>query len=239
MDTDDGLERCMEAMASGDSAFLFTFHERFGPKINWIVRDIVRGMGRVDVLADSDELDGLVIDACEVIFDRASGWRTGGALPWNWARMAIRSRVAAGIGHRVVEFDEGILGVESVEEGVGGEGVGIEVEASGASGRAVDPSSGATLKSDIAAIGAVDQRVQLLDLAIRSVGSERNQQICWHYGVQKGLGDPSPSITIAAMFGVSDGNARQIYHRHMARVDALVRSDDQFVSIREIGWFAA
>ncbi len=231
---DDDLCTCMQGMAAGDAAFLFMFHERFSPKLAWVVRDMVKGMGRVDVLADDDEIDGLVLDACEVIFDRAAGWRTGGALPWNWARMAIRSRVAKVIGHRVVEFDE-----EGHAGQVHPESVGSEGEVSGPWERAIDPALGTSLVSDLASVAALDQRVALLDLAIRSIGSERNQQICWHYGIQKNLGDPSPSVTIAAMFGVSNGNARQIYHRHMTSVQALVDVDERFASIREIGWFAA
>lgn len=73
MDTDDeDLCKCMEGMAGGDTAFLFTFHQRFGPKLAWVVRDILRQMGRIDILANADEVDGLVLDACEVVFDRSS-----------------------------------------------------------------------------------------------------------------------------------------------------------------------
>jgi len=242
MDTeDDELVSCMEGMADGDPAFLFTFHERFGEKIGWVVRDIVRGMGRLDILRNADEIDGLVIDACEVIFIRAAGWHPGGARPWNWAAKAIRSRIAAGIGHRLVEFDD--RGDEAAATALAADSSGIEGEANGTQAGAAD------LTRDIGTYGSdpstvtemlsADPRAGLLDLAIRSVGRERNQIICWQYSIQKALGDPSPAVTVAGMFGLKPGNVRQIHHRQKAKVEALVQSDDQFESLREIVWFAA
>lgn len=241
---DDDLCRCMEGMAAGDAAFLFTFHERFGPKVAWLVRDIVRGMGRLDVLGDRDEIDGLVIDACEVLFVRAAGWRSGGALPWNWARNAIRSSVAAGVGHRQIEFTEA-FGVDSQ----GRQGSGVEGEASGPKAGAADLTGDTVVglvlagdgqaRDDLSAVISANPRARLLDQAIRSVGCERSQLVCWQYGIQKGLGDPSPAITVGRMFGLNPGNIRQIYRRQKVRVEALIETDERFEPIREIGWFAA
>jgi len=235
MDTDDDeLLICMEGMAAGDPAFLFTFHERFGEKIGWVVRDMVRGMGRLDILRNADEIDGLVIDACEVVFIRSAGWNPGGARPWNWAAKAIRSRVAAVIGHRVVEFDD--RGDDTCALAPAADATGIEGEANGMQAGAAD----LTLDTGtIAEMLSADPRASLLDRAIRSVGRERNQKICWQYSVQKALGDPSPAVTVAGMFGLKPGNVRQIHHRQKAKVEALVNSDDQFQPLREIVWFAA
>jgi len=235
MDTDDDeLLKCMEGMAAGDPAFLFTFHERFGEKIGWVVRDMVRGMGRLDILRNADEIDGLVIDACEVVFIRSAGWHPGGARPWNWAAKAIRSRVAGVIGHRLVEFDD--RGDDTCELTPATGSTGIEGEANGMQAEAAD----LTLDTGtIAEMLSADPRASLLDRAIRSVGRERNQMICWQYSVQKALGDPSPAVTVAGMFGLKPGNVRQIHHRQKVKVEALVNSDDQFQSLREIVWFAA
>jgi len=240
----------MAGMAAGDAAFLFTFHERFGPKVAWLVRDIVRGMGRLDVLGDNDEIDGLVIDACEVLFTRAAGWHSGGALPWNWARNAILSSVAAGVGHRQIEFTEA-FGFDSVEsQGSGVEGnSGVEGEASGPKADVADLTGDTVLglvlavggheRDDLSSVISTDPRARLLDQAIRSVGCERSQLVCWQYGIQKGLGDPSPAITVGVMFGLNPGNVRQIYRRQKVKVEALIETDEHFAPIREIGWFAA
>ncbi len=226
MDTDDeDLCKCMEGMAGGDTAFLFTFHQRFGPKLAWVVRDILRQMGRIDILANADEVDGLVLDACEVVFDRSSAWHPGGALPWNWARQAIRSKVAMVIGHRVVEFDLDSHAMSQIID-----------RASVGSGR-VESEAGflGVEEADL----TLDPRARLLDTAIRSVGCRRSQEICWQYGIQKGLGDPSPAITVAQMFAVTPGNVRQIFRRQKAKVAAVIASDQRFETLREIEWFAA
>jgi len=241
---DDDLCRCMEGMACGDAAFLFMFHERFGSQMAWVVRDIVRSMGRTDILRDGDEIDGLVIDACEVLFKRAGGWRPGGALPWNWARQAIRSGVAAGVGHRQVEFSDAsrVGSAATCGSGVEGEASGPRADAADLTGYTVLDlvlASVTPVGNDLAAIVSADPRARLLDQAIRSVGHERSQLVCWQYGIQKSMGDPSPSITVGRMFGLNPGNVRQIYRRHKARVEALIEVDERFVSLREIGWFAA
>ena len=44
--TDEPLNRYMTGMAAGDPAFFFAFVEEFGPKVAWVVRDILREMGR-------------------------------------------------------------------------------------------------------------------------------------------------------------------------------------------------
>jgi len=240
---DDDLCTCMQGMAAGDAAFLFMFHERFASKLTWVVRDMVKSMGRLDIAHDADEIDGLVIDACEVIFLRAGGWHPGGALPWNWASRAIRSRVAAGIGHRLAEFDD---------EHNGGEADGSasycpDLEISGVEGEASSRAAGATdltpetdpLGAEIASLVFADPRAGLLDRAVRAVGVDRSQQICWQYGIQKALKDPSPAVTVGRMFDLEPGNIRQIFRRHRAKVLELIRTDDQFEPLREISWFAA
>ncbi len=241
MDTDDDdLCTCMQGMAAGDAAFLFMFHERFATKLTWIVRDMVKSMGRLDIATDPDEIDGLVIDACEVIFERAAGWRSGGALPWNWASRAIRSRVAAGIGHRLVEFDDQHDGDDTISHAPILEAGGVEGEASSRAAGAADLTLDTDpLVAEIAALVRADPRAGLLDRAMRAVGGERNRRICWQYGIQKALGDPSPAVTVGHMFDLEPGNIRQIFRRHRAKVLELVRSDDAFEQLREISWFAA
>ena len=78
------LEQCMAAMAAGDAAFMFTFLHEFGPQVERVVRSIVAEMGRRDVLADTDEVHGLVQDAVMVVFERSPGWRPDGASPRLW-----------------------------------------------------------------------------------------------------------------------------------------------------------
>jgi hypothetical protein len=215
----DPLNQMMAGMAAGDAAFLFAFVEAFSHKVRWIVRSILEGMGRHDIVRNSDELDGLTLDACDVIFRRAGGWKPGGAAPWNWAFKAIRSEVARSIGHRVVEFntdDDRDSEVESHGDVV------FDL--------AVD---------DLSVLISRHPRVGVLDRAIRSVGSERDQHVYWEYRIQQGMGDPSPAHTVGARFGLNPDNVRQLCRRHGQKVWALVEADPAYAELRDHGWFAA
>ena len=92
---------------------------------------------------------------------------------------------------------------------------------------------------DLGALITRNPRVQLLDLAIRSVGGERNQRIYWEYRLQQGIGDPSPTVTVAREFDVRPENVRQICLRHGRKVWDLVHTDERFAPLRDHGWFAA
>ena len=105
-DDDDFLADCMARLAGGDTAFVFTFHQHYGARLEGVVRSILRDMGRIDVARDRDQVGAMALDACLLIADRAAGWKVGGAKPWTWAFRAIRSQVASSIGHRVIELDE-------------------------------------------------------------------------------------------------------------------------------------
>lgn len=219
VEIDDPLDEMMAAMADGDEAFLFAFIEEFGPTVRRVVRSILTEMGRHDVVRDGDELDGLTIDACWVIFARAGGWRPGGAAPWNWAYKAIRAEVARVIGHRTVELDG--------DEDRDGE---------------ADPRGGAVVDltdDDLGTLIARHARVRLLDDAIRAVGSPEHHEIYWEYRLQQGLGDPSPAITVGERVGRPPATIRQICKRHGDKVWRLVASDPRFAELRDHGWFAA
>jgi hypothetical protein len=208
------LEECMERMAVGDAAFLFTFARRFAPNVAGLVRRVLTEMGRRDVLADADEVDALVLDACHVVFERAPGWRPGGALPWNWAERAIRAEVARRVGHRTVPALEEDTPSEPSPEGA----LGVD---------------------DFHALAQRHPTVALLADVIRRVGSERDQQIFVEYRLQRELGDPSPSHVVAREFGVSPANVRQIDLRMRRKLAALVDASPDYAALRDIRWIAA
>lgn len=217
-DSDDPLGQMMAAMAAGDAAFLFAFVDEFGPKVRKVVRRILEEMGRHDIARNGDELEGLTLDACDVIFRRAAGWKPGGAAPWNWAHKAIRAEVARTIGHRVVEL--------------GDDDRGGEVESHG------------DVVFDLAAddLGVLIRRhpqVAVLDRAIRAVGSERDQAVYWEYRIQQGMGDPSPAHTVGARFGLKPDNVRQLCRRHGKKVWAVIEHDPAYAELADHGWFVA
>ena len=214
--TDDPLESLMARMAAGEFAALWTFHELFVGRLRSVVLRNVRSMGRHDVAADAGRIDSLATDAAVLIFRRAGGWQPGGAKPWTWAELAIRSMIAADIGHRLVE-----LGSDDACEGeVSGAEVGIaDLTPEGC--MSLDPSFGLFVE------------------AFRAVSSDRDQLAAWLFRIQKVNGDPSPARTVAHMHGITPANARQIHTRHFARVRQLVWADERFEPLRSWEWFAA
>jgi hypothetical protein len=68
------------------------------------------------------------------------------------------------------------------------------------------------------------------------VGSERDATVHLEYRVQKALGDPSPSHTVADMVGLQAANNRQIDNRMRKKVAELVQLDDRFGPLKELAW---
>ncbi len=221
-DADDPLNQMMSGMASGDLAWLWAFHETFEGRLRGVVLRHLRSMGRHDVAADRARVAELVVDASMVIFDRASGWHRGAAMPWNWAGLAIRSQIAAELGHRTTEFSDTDGG--DMNNG----------EVSARPRAVVDPAV-----DSLTRLAERFPPVRLLRDAFESVGSLRNQQIAWLFRVQKIEGDPSPAHTVAAEFGITPVNARKIHQRHWDRVQTVVLADERYSSLRGLDWFAA
>lgn len=214
--SDDSLETLMAAMAAGDFAALWTFHELFASKLRAVVLADVRSMCRHDVACDSGRIDSLTADAATVIFERAAGWKPGGAKPWNWAALAIRSMIAAELGHRSVELSDDENGAEAV-------------------GTSTVSDADLTLEHFVSLTAEFEPFME----AWRAVGSERNQEVAWLFRVQKETGDPSPAHTVADEFGISPANARKIHQRHFEKVSEVVASEERFESLRHWEWFAA
>lgn len=212
------LETCMQRMAMGDRAYLFTFLHEFGPRVEAVVRRMLGEMGRRDVLADADELAALVQDACWVICERAAGWRPGGALPWSWAARAIRAELARAIGHRTVPVADD--DVEVAEHFAA-------------------PSEGDGGEVSFAALARRDPRVALLADAVARIGSPRDQRVFIEYRLQKELGDPSPSHVVAREFGLTPANVRQIDCRMRKRLAQVIASDARFAALEDVRWLAA
>ena len=210
--SDDSLETLMAAMALGDLAALWTFHETFESKLRAVVLADVRSMHRDDVARDADRVASLTADAATVIFERASGWKPGGAMPWNWAGRAIRSMIAAEIGHRLVTQRRHAMVV----------------------GRAAVASD-----ADLTARSSLAAEFEPFGEAWCAVGSHRDQEAAWLFRVQKETGDPSPAHTVANEFGISPANARKIHQRHFDRVNEVIWNDERFEPLRRWEWFAA
>lgn len=99
--TQDGrFERLTEVMgrlAVGDRAALERLHAEFGAPIRAAVQGHLRHLGVTRI--DPDDVDGLTLDVCVPLAGRAASWDPAhGVTPWTWARLRVRSMVAAHVG---------------------------------------------------------------------------------------------------------------------------------------------
>jgi hypothetical protein len=214
------LGRAVAAMV-GDPSGVFAFHARFGDDLQRTVRAVLGGWGRRDLLADSDEVEGMAMDAALVIAERAGSWDPQGAPPWVWARRAIEADLARSVGHARAPVDTETL------ESVLARGAPLA-------------SSGAPAVDAWDRLGNDEPAVVLLRAAIDgALGDDpRARALYVEFRVQKLLGDPSPSQTLARLFALSSANVRQIASRSHRRVAALVHADERFRSLRDVAWFA-
>jgi len=206
------LARLMTNLA-GDLGVLSEFIDAYGDRLAGVVRDILRGFGRYDLLGDRDEITGLVIEAALVIQGNASAWSPdGGALPWNWAHRGIVGAVVRVIGHPQVAVDEDDRLVSPDVHG--GEGA-----------------------LDVPELALRHRGIALLLEAIELVdASERDRQVHVDYRVQSLLGDPSPAHTVAHAFALTPVNVRQIDRRMRQKLAALAELDDRFAVLVDLPW---
>jgi hypothetical protein len=204
------LEEVMCRLIEQELDMVWALSTEFGEELAGVIRRHLRSMGRLDVLTDAGRVEGLVIDVALWFFDHGAGYDPAASLPWVWADKPIRSLVAAEVGHRAVELEPALEGQVSVPAG-----------------------------SAVAELGALADRepsVALLIEAAQTVGSERDALVHLEYRVQKALGDPSPSHTVADMVDLHAANIRQIDTRMRKKVARLISADDRFRSLEELAW---
>ena len=215
----DDRERVAELMTrivDGDEAALFTLVDEFDSRVAYNVRQIVTDMGRRDILADEDEMSGLVTEAWLVIRERAGGWSPDGAMPWRWAHLAIRHRVSEAVGHRTTPLMEDD---------------GVEEPAWLPTGDCED--------LVLTRLRCGDPRLALMLTTLKANLSERDYLVVVEYLQQQSFGDPSPSHTVGRLYGVKPDNVRQIYHRARKRMRKLAADDPELESLRGFWWLAA
>lgn len=206
------LRQDMEALAA-DPARVVPFVAAYGDRLAHVARHHLGELGRRDLAGDRDELQGLVWEIALVIQDNAAGWRPGGALPWTWAYRAIRSHVAAAIGHARAETD-----VDDLPD------------------RAAPPAIPAA-EVDFDALADGHTALGLLRQALGEVrATDVQRRVHLEYRLQKAMGDPSPSKTVGALFDLSPANVRQIDRRVRTALTEVVVADPRYRPLRAIPW---
>jgi hypothetical protein len=210
----------MTGMAAGDAAMLVAFVVEFGTPVRSLVRRTVFSFGRRDLLTDEADVTDLVTTAALEIFDRAGAWDPDGAPPWVWAERAIRSALAQRAGHALADVSPDELDDQPMQLTLS---------------RALDGDA----RRVLVRIAELEPRATMWWNAVGMVTNDRNRNIYFEFEVQKALGDQSPAKTVAALFGLTPVNVRQIARRVRLRLTERIRTDAELAPLRSLRWFAA
>lgn len=216
------IDALMADLAAGRGHRLFDLVEVAQHPLERLVRGTLARFGRRDLAADQGEVDFLVMTAALIIMDRSGGWRPGGSPPWVWARRAIRSSIAAHVGHATTGSDPAELGPDD-----GGEAWRAQLR---------PPVHRCDDSDSLRDVVERDVRYRLLVDALALVAGPRDRAVVLEFIDQKSAGDPSPSHTVAELFGLSPVNVRKIHSRVRGRLLALIDNDDRFAPLARGIW---
>ena len=208
------LAGIMARLATGDGLALFDLLVEFAGPLRAAVR---RSLDRLQFIADVDLTDELVMETALVVQAVAPSWSPeGGALPWVWAEARVHARISAYLGQHHDDLDN---------------------EASAAipdrplvSNRDDGEDEWATLRM----LAAEHPELALLEEALMTAATTREQLVLLPYEALKADGDPSPARTLAVELDLSPDNVRQIVRRAKVKVRKLVDTDDRYASIRDL-----
>lgn len=192
------LAQLMAQAAAGVQTAPIALYEEFGLAIARSMRRHLSDLGLRDV--DPDDLHGLTMDACIVLFEHARSWSpTGGALPWVWAERRLRQLASAFVGQWSDALDDSLY----------------EVPAAPLAGSVDDPDELDLLRAMARCRPEVAGYAEALASAATS---ERNQRVLLAYRLQASLGDRSPAVTIGRRFEMTPAAVRQVVKRTTDRL---------------------
>ncbi len=197
------LAQVMALAASGVGTAAVLLYQEFGLQIARSLRRHLGDFGVRDI--NADDLHGLTMDACFVLYDHSRSWSpTGGALPWAWADRRLRQLVSAHIGQWSDPLDD--------------EHLALPAAPMSASWSPDEPDELELLRVMAKSRRDVAAYVVALDGAATS---SRNKEVLVAYRLQASLGDLSPAVTIGRRFQMSPAAVRQVVKRTSDRLDAV------------------
>jgi hypothetical protein len=208
----------MAAMAAGDKAAVFMLYAEYGSHLSAFMRRELRRLGVED--PTPEEVEGLAMDACFVLFDCGAAWKpVGGALPWTWANRRLAGVASQWVGQHADELDADRVELRAGEEPV-----------TPAPGAAEDE---AELDVLVRLAGRHAGCALVLE-ALERVAGPRDQAIVLELRSQGAAGDPSPALTVARRHNVSPEVVRQVACRVRARLSHLAAGDRRFAGVADL-----
>ena len=209
------LAEIMAALAAGDGTAVYGLVDAYGDDLARTVRTIAAGRG---ARLGADRVEELVVDAALAIQAVAGAWRPDGAPPWVWARGRIRAVVDRHVGQWADELD-----LERCAD------LAAPVPSPGA-----EPATASCL----AKLAATIPEVALLREGLDLVASPRDQLVFVELGIQVALGDPSPAVTVGALYGMKPASVRQQSRRTKLRLRALAETEPRFGPLADLALVA-
>ncbi|MGH9120288.1 MAG: hypothetical protein ACRD0A_21195 [Acidimicrobiales bacterium] len=206
------LNQIMAGIADGDGARLFDLWDEFGGDLRATMCAHARMRGH-DRLTHG-ALDDLAGEAWLAMRGLAGSWRPDGALPWVWARARLAAIVDEVLGPAV----RPVLTVGERE---------VAVEVTAVAFLGAEPPRVETLHG----LATVHERCRLLRMAMDEALAPEEQELLLDYVVQCGSGDPSPSITVGAVFGLQPATVRQRVVRARRRLATTIAGDDRYAPL--------
>jgi hypothetical protein len=218
----------MAAMAAGDRAATFTLYSEYGSAIAGAVRRQLAHRGVHEL--SRGEVDGLVMDMCLELYDLAPSWHAdSGALPWVWAGQRIGNIVDRWLGQYTKPLDDSVL--ENLDASLAKRPPPVIVFS-----QPSDDDTGAVFER----MTRDDGLCRLLQEALHASGTcTRDQQLLLEVSLQRSLGDRSPAVTVATMYGMSTASVRQQVKRARDRVRRLACAEPRYAVLADLAVLAA
>ncbi len=204
------LATIMESLAAGEGAAIHWLIEAHRADLARTVRAIASARKRS---LNAELVDELVLEAALAVREVAGAWRPDGAPPWVWARGRIQAAVDRCLGLFGDELDP-----ERMETEVAPAPPAHEEETS------------VYLKRLAASV----PEVHLLCEGLSRVASPRDQALFVEVGIQSVMGDPSPAVTVGAIYGMNPASVRQQSRRTRLRLRQLADTEPRFRALAEM-----
>lgn len=182
------VARVMGRLAAGEQQAIWELHDLAEPWLRRMVRAEAR---RIDFRLGDDDVIDLTLDAAIELGHLAGSWRPDGAPPWVWARRRINALVHAHIGQLCRPLDDEHLEVEAPP---------------------IPPPAPQPLEV-LRALARRHPGARALQEQLTSAVSERDADIWLGVQIEKGGGNRSPAVTVAAESGLRPESVRKVVQR--------------------------
>jgi hypothetical protein len=184
----------MMRIAGGERDAVWELHDLAEPALARILRAEAR---RIEVWIDADDVFDLTLDAAIELAKLAGAWNPDGALPWVWARRRVTALVHEHVGQIGRRLDDAH----------------DDIEAPAPAPPAAEP------RDALRSLARHHPSARRLDERLSAAVSDRDAAIWLGVQLEKGAGNRSPAVTVAADTGLRPDAVRKVVQRVGERLE--------------------